>query len=117
MSSGRPLNAVCLSHQILCGLLGYNVRPLATPYQGQQRKIDLFGTSALVAFSNSFAVVANFDLLNPSGADFEEAADPVSGGFVALQGPGFVSVQFHLESVLSTRRISVLVELLTEVLA
>ncbi len=51
----RPLLAVCLSHQVLAGLLGLPVRPLPASQQGTQRVVPAFGREARVGFYNSFA--------------------------------------------------------------
>ncbi|TDN88550.1 chorismate-binding protein [Microbacterium sp. BK668] len=98
-ASGRPLLTVCLSHQILADSLGFDLVPLARPHQGLQKTVDVFGEPASIGFYNTFTA-----RLAP-GADpvagVEVSADPETGDVYALRGPGFASVQGHLESILS----------------
>ncbi|GAA1986152.1 anthranilate synthase family protein [Microbacterium pumilum] len=98
-ASGRPLLAVCLSHQILADSLGIELAPLAAPHQGLQRTVDLFGTPASIGFYNTFTA----RVAPGTGwvGETEVAADPESGDVYALRGPGYASVQGHLESILS----------------
>ncbi len=53
-SSGRPLLAVCLSHQILADSLGIALAPLDAPHQGLQKTVDVFGMPASIGFYNTF---------------------------------------------------------------
>lgn len=98
-ASGRPLLAVCLSHQILADSLGIDLAPLASPHQGLQKTVDVFGVPASIGFYNTFTARV------PAGSDrvgsAEVAAEPSSGDVYALRGPGYASVQGHLESILS----------------
>ncbi|MEV3873890.1 anthranilate synthase family protein [Streptomyces sp. NPDC049906] len=104
----RPFLAVCLSHQVLCTLLGLPLRRREAPNQGIQREIDLFGTRERVGFYNTFAAVARADRFVPvgptgpvAGAAVEVSRDPRDGEVHALRGPFFASMQFHAESVLT----------------
>jgi phenazine biosynthesis protein phzE len=102
LTGARPLLAVCLSHQILARHLGLPVGPLPRPYQGTQRRIGLFGSPVRAAYYNTYAATTSPDLtagLAKQGV--EVAAEPDGGEVHALRGPGFASVQFHLESVLT----------------
>ena len=98
-ASGRPLLAVCLSHQILADSLGIALAPLEAPHQGLQKTVDVFGVPASIGFYNTFTARV------PPGTtvvgEAEVAADPGSGDVYALRGAGFASVQGHLESILS----------------
>src|SRR5690606_17941969 len=98
LASRRPLLAVCLSHQILAHRLGIDLAPLASPHQGLQKSVDVFGRPASIGFYNTFTarVTAGTSQLG----DTEIAADE-SGDVYALRGPGYASVQGHLESILS----------------
>jgi len=99
LDSGRPLLAVCLSHQILADRLGIGLAPLAAPHQGLQKSVDLFGVPAAIGFYNTFTA-----RVSPGTAKVgvtEVAADAASGDVYALRGPGYASVQGHLESILS----------------
>ena len=111
-ASGRPLLAVCLSHQILADGLGIDLTPLERPHQGVQLSVDVFGDPASIGFYNTFTASV------PPGTvrlgDAEISADPVSGAVSALRGPGFASVQGHLESILSRDGLRTLERLVAE---
>jgi phenazine biosynthesis protein phzE len=112
--SGLPLLAVCLSHQVLAAQLGLTVAPLPAPHQGTQRRIDLFGSPVRVGYYNTFAAFTTPSQDKDRSQDatgLRIAADPVSGEVHALRGPGFASVQFHLESLLSPDGATVLGDL------
>ncbi|MDD7929187.1 anthranilate synthase family protein [Microbacterium thalli] len=95
----RPLLAVCLSHQILADRVGLDLAPLASPHQGLQKQVDVFGVPSSIGFYNTFTarVPAGMQHLGET----EIAADAASGDVYALRGPGYASVQGHLESILS----------------
>ncbi|MCD2169329.1 chorismate-binding protein [Microbacterium sp. JC 701] len=97
LTNDAPLLAVCLSHQILADRLGLDLAPLAQPHQGLQKSVDVFGEPASIGFYNTFTARAT-DAAAP-GVDI--AADAETGDVYALRGPGFASVQGHLESILS----------------
>ncbi len=114
-ASGRPLLAVCLSHQILAGSLGIGLGPLARPHQGLQKTVDVFGEDASIGFYNTFTARVAPGTTRVGMA--EVAADPVSGDVYALRGPGFASVQGHLESILSRDGMTTLERLVGHALA
>ncbi|MEU2712141.1 anthranilate synthase family protein [Streptomyces sp. NPDC007205] len=98
----RPFLAVCLSHQVLGLRLGLPLRRRAVPNQGVQKKIDLFGGTERVGFYNTFAVVSEQDEFDADGiGPVRVSRDPATGEVHALLGPGFASLQFHPESVLT----------------
>ncbi|WP_137846352.1 chorismate-binding protein [Microbacterium sp. 2FI] len=97
-ASGRPLLAVCLSHQILADSLGVGLASLAAPHQGLQKTVDVFGEPASIGFYNTFTARVSPGTTTVGVA--EVAAD-AAGDVYALRGPGFASVQGHLESILS----------------
>jgi len=112
LDSGRPLLAVCLGHQVLAAQLGLPVRPLPVPHQGTQRSVDLHGRRVRVGYYNTFAAVAG-----PAGLPgVQIAAEPDTGEVHALRGPGFSSVQFHPESLLSPDGLDVLAGLARDLL-
>lgn len=115
LAAGRPLLAVCLSHQVLAGALGLPVGPLPQPYQGTQRAVSLFGRETRVGFYNTFAARLPDGVSLPPG--LEVAAHPETGEVYALRGAGFASVQFHLESILSADGVDLLAGLVADVLA
>jgi 2-amino-4-deoxychorismate synthase len=98
-ASGAPLLAVCLSHQILADGLGIALAPLDRPHQGLQREVDVFGEPASIGFYNTFT--ARVAPGTTRLGEVDVAADPLSGDVYALRGPGFASIQGHLESILS----------------
>jgi phenazine biosynthesis protein phzE len=114
-ASGRPLLAVCLSHQILADSLGMGLAPLDRPHQGLQKTVDVFGTSASIGFYNTFTarVAPGTTRLGLT----EIAADAESGDVYALRGPGFASIQGHLESILSRDGMETLERLVTAALS
>ncbi|GAA1947306.1 anthranilate synthase family protein [Microbacterium deminutum] len=113
-ASGRPLLAVCLSHQILADSLGIELAPLSAPHQGLQHTVDLFGMPASIGFYNTFTarVAPGMEWIGEA----EVASDPVSGDVYALRGPGYASVQGHLESILSRDGMTTLERLVSHAL-
>lgn len=114
LASGRPLLAVCLSHQILAAELGLGLAPLDSPHQGLQKTVDVFGTPASIGFYNTFTVRV------PAGTreiGVTEIAADAAGDVYALRGPGYASVQGHLESILSRDGLETLERLIAHALA
>lgn len=113
--SRRPLLAVCLSHQILADALGIALAPLAAPHQGLQKTVDVFDAPASIGFYNTFTarVTPGTSRLDDG---VEISADAASGDVYALRGPGFASIQGHLESILSRDGLSTLERLVTHAL-
>ncbi|MFD6417447.1 anthranilate synthase family protein [Streptomyces sp. NPDC060194] len=98
------LVGVCLGHELLAAHAGLRIVRKAVPYQGAQERIDLFGRAETVGFYNSFtAVCDDAEAAELAGRGVEVARDPATGEVHALRGPGFASVQFHPESVLTLR--------------
>ncbi|MFY1616461.1 anthranilate synthase family protein [Micromonospora sp. WMMD736] len=116
LASGRPTLAVCLGHQVLAGLLGLPLHRRDAPYQGLQREVTLFGGSRRVGFYSSFTARAEVDRLDTAYGTVELARDVRDGSVHALRGQGFAGVQFHPESVLSPDGMTVLTEVLTDLL-
>ncbi|WP_167595286.1 chorismate-binding protein [Chromobacterium subtsugae] len=96
LESGQAMLCVCLSHQILCDILGFPVITKAVPLQGTQQVIDLFGTQQRVGFYNTYVGLATQTLEQVRVASDEESRE-----IHALQGERFFSVQFHPESILT----------------
>jgi len=98
----KPFLAVCLSHQVLCSRLGLELACHRVPHQGLQREIDLFGVTERVGFYNTFFARSPRDHhdAGPLGT-VRVSRDPATGEVHALAGPGFASMQFHAESVLT----------------
>jgi phenazine biosynthesis protein phzE len=108
----RPLLAVCLSHQIVAGLFGLQLAPLAAPYQGTQRRVRVFDREVRVGFYNTFTARPG---RVPPGVRVWTAGE--SGEeVVALGADRLASVQFHLESILSPDGVDLLADLVADLL-
>jgi phenazine biosynthesis protein phzE len=102
LAEQRPFLAVCLSHQVLSLLLGFELHRRDVPNQGVQKEIDLFGARERVGFYNTFAAVAHGTEAEIDGIGrVEVSRDPHTGEVHALRGRHFASMQFHAESVLT----------------
>lgn len=112
---GTPILAVCLSHQILADSLGIGLTPLDAPHQGLQKTVDVFGTPASIGFYNTFTAMVEPGTTRIG--ETEVAADSANGAVYALRGPGYASVQGHLESILSRDGMTTLERLVTHALA
>lgn len=113
-SNQTPFLAVCLSHQIICRYVGLSIFRRSEPNQGLQKKIDLFGASRCVGFYNSFSAYANQDEINFGELGRMEVSRSLDTGEVyALRGEQFVSVQFHLESVLTNDNLEIMGDLVS----
>lgn len=115
LAQRAPMLAVCLSHQVLARLSGLAVAPLASPQQGVQRAVDVFGERARIGYYNTFTAFDAGYRATPTHG-FEIAADAGTGAVHALRGPGVASVQGHLESVLSIDGLTTLERLVDGVL-
>ena len=97
-----PFLAVCLSHQILLGLLDVPIVCLTPPNQGVQAKIELGGRHETVGFYNTFCGRLEDRIENRLKlSGITTSADAATRRIHAIAGPSFASVQFHLESVLT----------------
>ncbi|MEU3253482.1 anthranilate synthase family protein [Streptomyces sp. NPDC006997] len=113
----RPFLAVCLSHQVLSSLLGLELVRRPEPHQGVQREIDLFGARERVGFYNTFAARSPRDLFEVPGTGVVETSrDADTAEVHALRGPGFASMQFHAESVLTQDGVRIVGDALSGVL-
>ncbi|MEV7389978.1 anthranilate synthase family protein [Streptomyces sp. NPDC091215] len=117
LAGQRPFVAVCLSHQVLSLGLGLDLVRRDVPNQGVQREIDLFGSRERVGFYNTFAARSDEDKQDVTGIGAVEVSrDPATGEVHALRGPGFASMQFHAESVLTVDGPRILGRTIQEVL-
>lgn len=108
-----PLLAVCLSHQLVAHRLGLPLARKHVPYQGAQETVDLFGTRRTVGFYNAFtARCTDADSARLAADGVEVSRDPVTGDVHALRGPGFATLQFHPESVLTREGVDIVAGLL-----
>ncbi len=116
LDQGRPFLAICLSHQVLASVLGFDLVRRSVPMQGAQRGIDLFGRRERVGFYNTFAARSGHDRVRLDRfGTVEVSRDPVDGEVHALRGRGFASMQFHAESVLTVDGVRIVHQLMTEV--
>lgn len=108
-----PLLAVCLSHQLLCRELGLPLGRKPVPFQGAQESVDLFGERQTVGFYNTFtARCTDAEAERLAALGVEVARDELTGDVHALRGPGFASLQFHPESVLTRDGVGIVAALL-----
>jgi phenazine biosynthesis protein phzE len=119
LRTGRPFLAVCLGHQILCGVLGLEVVRKTIPAQGLQREIDLFDRRTRVGFYNTYVARSAADEFSSAAVagPVRVSRDPETGEVHALRGPGFCSLQFHPESLLTRDGPTVLTQVLTALLS
>ncbi|MFB6815584.1 anthranilate synthase family protein [Streptomyces sp. NPDC056347] len=107
------LLGVCLGHELIAAELGLEIVRKTVPYQGAQTRIDLFGRPETVGFYNSFTARCDADAVTELAAHgIGASVDAATGELHALRGPGFASVQFHPESVLTLRGAGIVSELL-----
>ncbi|MFJ9677349.1 anthranilate synthase family protein [Streptomyces sp. NPDC101194] len=107
------LLGVCLGHELIAAELGLDIVRKAVPYQGAQTRIDLFGRPETVGFYNSFTARCDDGAVTELAAHgIEVSLDAETGELHALRGPGFASVQFHPESVLTLRGVAIVAGLL-----
>ncbi|MEU3624360.1 phenazine-specific anthranilate synthase component I [Amycolatopsis coloradensis] len=118
LDARKPFVAVCLSHQVLSRLLGLEIHRRPEPNQGVRHHIDLFGEPVDAGFYNTFAAHADTShLLSARCAEpVRICRDEPTGEVHALSGPGFTSVQFHPESLLTEHGPTLLRNLVTTVL-
>ncbi|MCX5146616.1 anthranilate synthase family protein [Streptomyces sp. NBC_00320] len=117
LGEGRPFLAVCLSHQVLSTKLGFALKRRDQPNQGVQREIELFGRRERVGFYNTFAAQSASDTVEVPGIGMVEVCrEPGTREVHALRGPGFRSMQFHAESVLTEDGIRIVGEALSGLL-
>ncbi|MEK9523721.1 anthranilate synthase family protein [Streptomyces sp. NPDC087908] len=119
LDTSTPFLAVCLSHQVLGLLLGLQLVRRDRPNQGVQRKISHFGEHVVAGFYNTFALSCADDMVEVPWLDapVEISRDPDTGQVHGLRGPGFASLQFHPESLLSRDGVAVLTGTVAALLA
>ena len=107
-----PFMSVCLGHQVLSDLLGLALRRRPTPAQGEQRRIELFGSDQLVGFYNTFCAMSPDDVVHTPYGPVNVCRDRATGEVFALRGKAFCSMQFHVESILTQNGPAILRQLL-----
>ncbi len=99
LDSGQPVIAEGLSHQLLAQLAGVGVQKLDQSRQGEPKVVELLGQPVLIGFYDTFAPVLTNQ--EPLGLGLEALVEPDTAVVQQLTGDAVVSVQGHLESVLS----------------
>ncbi|MBC2904521.1 anthranilate synthase family protein [Streptomyces cupreus] len=102
---------VCLGHELIAVELGLEIVRKDVPYQGAQTTVDLFGRSETVGFYNSFVARCDDEAAGELAAHGIEVSRSASYEVHALRGPGFASMQFHPESVLTLNGAAIVREL------
>lgn len=110
-----PVLAICLGHQVLSGVVGLPLIRLDAPNQGTQQEIDFFGRTETVGFYNTFVAFSDTGMLPGTGrpGPVEVSRDPRTGRVHGLRGRGFMSMQFHPESLLTRQGSALLAAHLT----
>lgn len=117
LAARRPFLAVCLSHQVLSSLLGLPLIRRDEPNQGVQKEITLFDRKARVGFYNTFASYSDRPTVRCVGLpEIEVSRDERTGQVHALRSQAFRSIQFHPESILSPDGLSILHDMVKELL-
>ncbi|MDT0444065.1 chorismate-binding protein [Streptomyces johnsoniae] len=112
----HPVAGLCLGHELIAAELGLPVVRKDRPYQGAQERIDLFGREETVGFYNSYAARCDDAAATRlARRGVAVGRDGRTGEVHALRGPGFTSVQFHPESVLTLNGPAIVARLLRPV--
>jgi 2-amino-4-deoxychorismate synthase len=112
LAGDKPFLAVCLGHQVLCGVLGLELTYKDIVFQGTQTKIDLAQQQQSVGFYNTFVARQPVEAVEGLHVD----ADPKTGDVHAIAGGRFRGVQFHAESILTENGFDLVRELLADLL-
>jgi len=112
LANGRPFLAVCLGHQVLCGLLGLDLAYKDIVFQGTQSRLALRGHDEVVGFYNTFVARPGREL--PAGVSVE--TEKGTGDVHLVAGPHYRGIQFHAESILTERGYEILRDLVLELL-
>jgi phenazine biosynthesis protein phzE len=115
LRSGKPFLAVCLGHQVLCGLLGIPLVYKDIVFQGTQTRVAVMGREENVGFYNTF--VARVDVATPLPPGVSVDSDPLTGDVHHLSGPHYRGVQFHAESILTEHGADLVRELMVGLLS
>jgi 2-amino-4-deoxychorismate synthase len=114
LRSGKPFLAVCLGHQVLCGLLGIPLVYKDIVFQGTQTRVAVMGREENVGFYNTFVGRVGGGTPLPPGVRVD--SDPLTGDVHHLSGPHYRGVQFHAESILTEHGADLVRELMVGLL-
>ncbi len=115
LEARTPFLAVCLGHQVLCGVLDVPLVFKDIVFQGTQTRIHVLGREENVGFYNTFVARVGGDTPLPAGLVVDHDAD--SGDVNHLAGPHYHGVQFHAESILTEHGFDLIRELMLDLLA
>ena len=101
LKNERAFLAVCLSHQIFGRLLGLKIRRLVEPHQGMQNKVMVNNKIETVGFYNTYVVSAQEAVLQTQWGIVDIRRHIGTEDVYAISGKNFISIQCHLESVLT----------------
>jgi len=108
-----PFLAVCLGHQVLCSVLGFELAYKDIVFQGTQTRVDLLDRHENVGFYNTFVAKQPAQVAEGLRVD----ADAKTGDVHLVAGHGFRGIQFHAESILTENGFDLIRELLLDLLA
>jgi len=111
LAQKKPMLCVCLGHQILCNALGFPLAKKQRAFQGAQERIPFFGQSETVGFYNTFT-----GKLDGKLRDVELSYDEATQEIHALRGKGFVGLQFHPESLLTSNGLRLVQDMMLHLL-
>jgi len=128
LASGRPFLAVCLGHQVLADVLGFDLTYKDIVFQGTQAPVTLTLSgrphTERVGFYNTFVArqpAGRDRQLPPGTATGPRAvrvdAAPSTGDINAIWGSNFAGIQFHAESILSEHGYDILHDLVDYLLS
>jgi phenazine biosynthesis protein phzE len=108
----KPFLSICLGHQVLCRVLGIEVKRKKKTFQGVPKEINLFGRSEIVGFYNTFA--GFFSSKDNFSDKINLSYDKTTGEIFALKGKegNFTGLQFHPESILTQNGYNIFKEVL-----
>ena len=115
LEARKPFLAVCLGHQVLCGLLGLPLVYKDIVFQGTQTRIGVMGRQESVGFYNTFVARVATESALPAGVAIDR--DGHSGDVHHLSGPHYRGVQFHAESILTEHGADLIRELMVSLLS
>lgn len=116
-NEGSKFLAICLSHQMLCLELGFDLVRREVPNQGVQKEINFFGKSEYVGFYNTYVAKGNNNLFEKMNKlSVEVCYDEATSEIHALRSKRFASFQFHPESILTQYGINIICTCLKDII-
>tara|TARA_B100001094_G_scaffold333467_1_gene412997 strand:+ start:2435 stop:4270 length:1836 start_codon:yes stop_codon:yes gene_type:complete len=106
LKQNKKFLAECMSHQILSLQLGLKLKRLSVPNQGIQKKINIRDIKYDVAFYNTFCSIYEENFNNHKHLSMQ--IDHENNQVNTLYSKNFRSFQYHVESFLTIKNISIL---------